>query len=60
MVECTLVMCDQYVGAHILFWLCSLLKVVLKGESCFCCYKLCDMNQDLVECVGLLRGGVNQ
>jgi hypothetical protein len=45
---CTVVLCDQYVGAHS-FELLLLLKVVLKRECCFRCYKLCGVTQAWVE-----------
>jgi hypothetical protein len=50
MVVCTVVLWDQYSSVH-MFELLSLLKVVLKGECCFCCYKLCGTTQVWDECV---------
>jgi hypothetical protein len=44
MVARIVVLCDQYTSAW-LFELLSMLKVMIKGESCFCCYKLCDTTQ---------------
>jgi hypothetical protein len=49
-VVCMVVLWDQYSNVQ-LFELLLLLKVVLKGECCFHCDKLCGMTQVLARSI---------